>query len=231
MGIGGIFLLTNMVYAQSSSNYTLKVDVFAWEGWPMSSANYILSSVVGQPSISGLQSSPGYTDLTGYLSPRLKFIPVSFLSDLDGDKKTDFVVYRTNTGTWFVLPSGGGAPYEFSWRGDNSDKPVPRDYDGDGKTDIPVYRTNTSAWYIIPSSGSTPYGTGWGRDLSYKPVSGDYNGNGKTELAVYLISTGAWYVYPSGGGTLYGRDWGGDPSDKSTSGDYGGDGKADFGVY
>ena len=44
--------------------------------------------------------------------------------DYDGDGKTDCAVYRTGTGAWFIIPSGGGAPYGMGWGGDASDKPV-----------------------------------------------------------------------------------------------------------
>jgi len=80
----------------------------------------------------------------------LNDVPVT--GDYDGDGKTDIAVYRTTTGGWYIIPTGGGTPYGLSWGGDSSDKPIPGDYDGDGITDIAVYRAITGAWYIIPSS-------------------------------------------------------------------------------
>jgi hypothetical protein len=151
--------------------------------------------------------------------------------DFDGDGKTDITVYRTNTGAWYVKPSGGGSPYGIGWGGDISDKPAPGDYDGDGKTDITVYRATTGAWYVYPSGGSAAYGFGWGGDAADKPAPGDYDGDGKTDIAVYRSSTGAWYVYPSGGSAPYGVGWGGDATDKPAPGDYDGDGKTDIAVY
>ncbi len=134
--------------------------------------------------------------------------------DFDGDGKTDITVYRTNTGAWYVHPSGGGSPYGFGWGGDPTDKPVPGDYDGDRKTDYAVYRTGTGAWYVYPSGGGSPYGFGWGGDPTDKPASGDYDGDGKTDAAIYRASTGGWYIIPSSTpGAPYGIGWGGDPSD------------------
>ncbi len=153
------------------------------------------------------------------------------LLDFDGDGKTDMAIYRSNTGSWYILPSGGAAPFGMGWGGDASDKPVPGDYDGDGKTDIAVYRSSAGAWYVFPSGGGAAYGFGWGGDASDKPSPGDYDGDGNTDIAVYRSNTGAWYVYPSGGGSPYGFGWGGDATDKPVSGDYDGDGKTDIAVY
>gem|GEM_PF-5661398 len=152
------------------------------------------------------------------------------LVDFDGDRKTDIAVYRAATGAWYIIPSGGGAPYGVGWGGPGV-TPIPGDYDGDRKTDIAIYNTTDGAWWIIPSSGIPAYGVGWGGDPTDKPVPGDYDGDGKTDIAVYRASTGAWYVIPSGGGAPYGVGWGGDGSDKPVPGDYDGDGKADISIY
>jgi hypothetical protein len=157
--------------------------------------------------------------------------PREWMINFDPDEKNDIAVYRSNTGAWYVYPSGGGSPYGFGWGGDATDKPVPGDYDGDGKTDIAVYRAGSGAWYVYPSGGGSPYGFSWGGDATDKPVPGDYDGDGKTDIAVYRASTGAWYIMPSSGGSPYGVGWGGDASDKPVPGDYDGDGKTDIAVY
>ncbi len=151
--------------------------------------------------------------------------------DFDGDEKSDLVIYRSDTGGWYVYPSNGGAPYGLGWGGDPSDIPIAGDFDGDEVVDIAVYRTSTSAWYIYPSGGGAPYGLGWGGEDSDKPAPGDYDGDGKIDVAVYRASTGAWYVIPSSGGTPYGTGWGGDPSDRPVPKDYDGDGMTDIAVY
>lgn len=152
-------------------------------------------------------------------------------NDFDLDGKTDVVIYRGNTGAWYVIPSSGAAPYGVGWGGDPTDVPVPGDYDGDGKTDIAVYRSSQGGWYVIPSSGAAPYGIGWGGDQSDIPAAGDYDGDGKSDIAVYRAETGAWYVIPSSGAAPYGVGWGGDSTDLPVPGDYDGDGKTDLAVY
>ncbi len=152
-------------------------------------------------------------------------------NDFDLDGKTDVVIYRGDTGAWYVIPSSGAAPYGVGWGGDPTDVPTPGDYDGDGKTDIAVYRSSNGGWYVIPSSGAAPYGIGWGGEATDVPVAGDYDGDGKSDVAVYRTDTGAWYVIPSSGAEPYGIGWGGDVTDVPVPGDYDGDGKTDPAVY
>jgi len=44
--------------------------------------------------------------------------------DFDGDRKTDFAVYRAKSGAWLIIPSSGGAPYSKGWGGNPSDIPL-----------------------------------------------------------------------------------------------------------
>jgi hypothetical protein len=158
-----------------------------------------------------------------------EFASRSPVVDLNGDLTTDLVIYRSSTGAWNILPSGGGMPYAVGFGGDPSDKPVAADYDGDGITDIAIYRSGS--WFIIPSSTQAPYGIGFGGDASDLPVPGDYDGDGQTDVAVYRVATGAWFILPSGGGAPYGVGFGGDASDLPVPGDYNGDGITDVAIY
>ena len=76
--------------------------------------------------------------------------------DVDGDGKSDPLVYRTtglDAGHWYALASATQAFIAVKF-GIGSDAPVPADYDGDGKTDFAVYRApQGNAWYIAGSTG------------------------------------------------------------------------------
>jgi hypothetical protein len=76
--------------------------------------------------------------------------------DVDGDGKSDPLVYRTmgaDAGYWYALGSTQG--FIAAKFGIASDTPVPADFDGDGKTDFAVYRpAQGNAWYINGSTGT-----------------------------------------------------------------------------
>ncbi|HEY0048113.1 MAG TPA: CHRD domain-containing protein [Pyrinomonadaceae bacterium] len=76
--------------------------------------------------------------------------------DIDGDGKSDPLVYRTtgaDAGYWYALASSTQAFIAVKF-GVGNDTPVPADFDGDGKTDFAVYRSVQTAWYIAGSTGA-----------------------------------------------------------------------------
>ena len=151
--------------------------------------------------------------------------------DFDGDGKADVVVFRSQSGTWFVIPSKTpGSPIVQQW-GTSGDIPVPGDYDGDGKTDFAVWRPSTGQWFIIPSkTPGSPIVQQWGAPGDI-PVPGDYDGDGKTDFAVWRPSTGQWFIIPSATpGTPIVQQWG-TAGDIPVPGDYDGDKKTDFAVW
>ena len=83
--------------------------------------------------------------------------------DLDGDGRSELIVWRASTGTWYWLPSSASFAYaagrSVQWgSGAMDDVPLLPDLDGDGRADLTVWRASTSMWYWLPSSGGYGYG-------------------------------------------------------------------------
>jgi hypothetical protein len=176
-----------------------------------------------------LSASQAFTWTVTNVAPALSAI------DFDSDGKTDLVVYRPSSGTWFIKYSSTNYTTWTSYQwGASTDVPVPGDYDGDGKTDLAVYRPSNGIWYILLSS--TGYTTRleipWGLSTD-NPVPRDYDGDGKTDLAVYRPSNATWFILKSSASftTWNSYQWGAASGDIPVPGDYDGDGRTDLAVY
>jgi len=208
------------VYDDSSGNLTLfggdSITVFLNDLWTLQNAVGI-----GVNTYDG--GKPGDQRLIG---------------DFDGDGKDDFVVYRQSTATWYVLPSGGGAPITQQW-GVHGDIPVPADYDGDGKTDFAVWRPSDGTWYILGSTNthSYPFATmqqQWGLPGDI-PVVGDFTGDGHIDYTVFRPSIGEWFVLSQTATNTYPvptiqQQWG-LPGDMPVAGNFDTSDRTDFAVF
>jgi endonuclease/exonuclease/phosphatase family metal-dependent hydrolase len=154
--------------------------------------------------------------------------PMKPTGDFDGDRKSDFSVFRPTTGQWLIARSGGSGMMQLAW-GNGADIPVAFDYDGDDKVDVGVFRPSTGVWYIIRSATGTSFSTAWG-GAGDVPAVGDYDGDGRADIAVFRPSTGAWYIVRSTNDTSYSITWGG-AGDIPAPGDYDGDGKTDLALF
>ncbi|CAN5389731.1 hypothetical protein BH10ACI1_BH10ACI1_00090 [soil metagenome] len=154
------------------------------------------------------------------------FGDVAVPGNYDGDKKTDYAVYRN--GLWYVWQSSNGQVRTAQF-GVAGDKPIAGDYDGDGKTDFAVWRPSNGVWYIWRSSdgGYDFRQFGLNGDI---PLSGDYDGDGKTDLTIWRPSTGVWYVWQSSDGNYRSYQFGTN-GDIPLVGDFDGDKIADYTIF
>jgi|GEM_PF-2823229 len=196
-----------------------------------------------------------WTKETWHNAPTVLPITQCFGGDFDGNGKSDFACYASNT--WKMALSTGSAwgsspvqwsdgPTTFTYPTNNC---LTGDFDGDGKTDFACNSGNTSTWnmYLSNGNGWTPatwYSNGMAPDfvksnyiLSGICMTGDYNGDGKTDIAC-ASGSGLWNVQLSTGSSwdtasfsMGGAIVSFPINTKCLSGDFNGDGKTDISCY
>jgi hypothetical protein len=146
--------------------------------------------------------------------------------DFDGDRRSDPVIFRPASGTWWFASSANGGQFRASQFGQAGDRLVAADYDGDGTADYAVYRGDGN-WYVLRSSGGVAsMNFGLATDI---PQPGDYDGDGKADFAVYRPSNGGWYIWGTSSGFRAFQF--GISTDVPQAADYDGDGSMDAAVY
>lgn len=153
--------------------------------------------------------------------------------DYDGDRRTDYAVFRPSDGNWYstTQPDGDLNTHFITvhW-GQAGDIPAPADFDGDGTTDRAVYRPSTGAWYVLNSGGGvTALQFGINGD---KPVPADYDNDGRADIAVVRDVGGSlvWYILQSSDNALVGFYFG-STGDRIIPTDFDGDGRAELVVF
>ena len=169
---------------------------------------------------------------------------VPLLADMDGDRRSDLVVWRASTGTWLWLTSSSAYATSVSKQWGNlalGDKPLAADVDGDHRAELVVWRASTGTWYWLTSSSGYSYaasrGVQWGSvGLGDVPKMADMDGDARADLVIWRASTGTWYWLTSRTGYSYtasgGKQWGNSAlGDKPVAADLDGDNIADLAVW
>ena len=166
------------------------------------------------------------------------------LADMDGDGKSDLVIWRASTGTWYWLTSSSGYSYAsamgIQWGNQAlGDVPLVADFDGDGFGDLAIWRASTGTWYWLTSSSGYSYasamGIQWGNQaLGDVPKLADIDGDKLADLIVWRASTGTWFALTSTSGysaaSPFARQLGA-TGDTPLIGDLDGDGRAELVVW
>jgi glucose/arabinose dehydrogenase len=166
----------------------------------------------------------------------------SVRSDVDGDFRSDLVVWRPADGVWYTAKSSSGyatalaTPFGDSAAGD---VPLMGDIDGDGQRDFITWRASTGTFGWVTSS--TNYSSGgskqWGnKSLGDIPLIGDIDGDGKSDLIVWRASTGVFFWLPSSTNYDYAtagsKQWGNQGlGDIPLIGDFDADRRSDLAVW
>ncbi len=151
------------------------------------------------------------------------FAAKGHLFDYNGDRKTDYSIFRPSNTTYFIQSLNGGNALQTFGRA--TDTLVPADYNGDRRTDIAYYRPENGLWFVGP--GFYYLNFGLPEDI---PVPADFDGDAKADLAVFRPSNGSWYFRRSSDNAepiiQFGMS-----GDKPVAADFDGDDKADLAVF
>lgn len=147
--------------------------------------------------------------------------------DYNGDRRTDFSVYRGSGSSYFIESLNSSGPARNFGR--PTDQLVPADYNGDLKADYAFFRPSNGLWYVSDASTRTVYFTLFGLPGDV-PVPNDFDGDGKADIAVFRPSAGLWYIRRSTDNAIIVVTFGSN-GDIAAPADYDGDGKTDVAVF
>lgn len=143
-------------------------------------------------------------------APALCASAESYSSDMNCDGIDEKVVWRPNSGMWFVRFSGSNELLMQQW-GLPGDIPLFGDYDGDHIPDLVVWRPSNGTWYVKTSSSLFDASQALVQQFGLPgdvPMRGDYDGDGIFDYAVWRPSEGNWYVLQSSTQQAVVEQWG-----------------------
>jgi subtilisin-like proprotein convertase family protein len=154
-------------------------------------------------------------------------VAVGNLFDYNGDRRTDFSVFRPSNTNWFIQSlNGNGAAKIFARP---TDLVVPADYNGDNIADYAFYRPESGLWHILDTASRPIHFVQFGLPTDI-PVPADYDGDGKADIAIWRPSDGNWWIRRSSDHAIQIFAFGLN-GDKPVPADYDGDGTDDIAVY
>jgi CSLREA domain-containing protein len=169
---------------------------------------------------------------------------IPMLADMDGDGRSDLVIWRASTGTWYWLSSSTNynpaSAVGYQWGNQGlGDVPILGDFDGDTIADLGIWRASTGTWYWLTSTSGYSYANAgskqWGSLAEAdKPMLADIDGDARVDLMVWRPSLGAWFILTSTTNYDYasslGIQWGAG-TDTPLLGDFDGDGRAELIIW
>lgn len=120
---------------------------------------------------------------SGYSIPLGKVSDYPCPADVDGDGRTDAVVYESENNTFRGFTSKTGSGFEVSL-GSKGDIPILKDFDGDGLADFTTYNPTTGVWNIKASTSSQVSTLNIGGE-SFYPIPADYDGDTKADFVAW----------------------------------------------
>jgi hypothetical protein len=194
-------------------------------GYPTANGTYAFT--ITATDSNNCTGSKSYTVVIGGAG-----LQASTVNDFSGDRRSDFVLWRTDEAQWLIVDSATDKAQTTQW-GQAGDVAVPGDYDGDGKADLAVF-SKDGHWLIKLSKDGATVDKAWGGLGSDVPAPGDYDGDSQTDIAVWRGSEGNWYIARSSDGQTITTLWGAAYApyrDMPVPADYDGDGKTDIAVF